>query len=160
MTSSQPTATRGTVVPATGDPLALDPAMVEAYSSMLASVPDSGGDGMEGILQQLLEAGDASELDAPWRSAGLELYRNTPLVIRSIRKVPSEFEGGLPWFLVLDAAVLGSGELVTITTGAVSVVAQLARAWAMGALPLKVIPRQSDRPSKSGYYPQHLEVAR
>jgi hypothetical protein len=160
VTSTNTKALEGQVVPVNGDPLALDPGTVEAYASILASVPDAGRDGFEGMLRQLLEAQDATDLDAPWRSEGLEAFRNTPLVITGIRKMPSEYEGGLPWFLVIDAAVVGTGERVTISTGAVSVVAQLARAWALGALPLKVIPRQSDRPSKAGYYPQHLEVMR
>jgi len=159
VTSTSSAAREGQVI-TTGDPLALDPGTVDAYASMLASVPDAGGDGFESMLIQLAQAQDARELDAPWRSVGLEAYRNTPLVITGIRKMPSEFEGGLPWFLILDAAVLGTGEVVSITTGAVSVVAQLARAWALGAFPLRVIPRQSDRPSKAGYYPQHLEVMR
>jgi hypothetical protein len=73
----------------------------------------------------------------------------------------SEFAGGLPFFLIVDAADLETGELVTITTGAVSVVAQLAKAHQLGQIPgWRVVPRQAERPSASGYYPQHLEVMR
>lgn len=146
-------------VPVTDDaPKPIRRELVDAYSAMIADVPESGGDGMEGILLALSQATDVADLDAPWRTAGLDDYLNQRLRVIAIRKVPSEYDGGLPWFLVMDAAVVGSGELVTITTGAVSVVAQLVKAWALGAFPLTVIPRQADRPSRAGFYPQHLEI--
>jgi hypothetical protein len=125
---------------------------------MIADIPEAGGDGYASILAQLATAEHPDDLDAPWRSGGLEEFVNQPLVIRGIRKMPSDFQGGLPWFLVADAAVVATGELVSITTGAVAVVAQLAKAHALGAFPWRVIPRQSERPSARGYYPQHLEV--
>ncbi|MCL6626645.1 MAG: hypothetical protein K6T68_08695, partial [Alicyclobacillus shizuokensis] len=56
--------------------------------------------------------------------------------------------------------VLSSGERLTVTTGSVSIVAQLARAVAIGALPLRCIPRVANKPTKQGYYPQHLEISR
>lgn len=139
-------------------PTILPAAVVATYSSMLEAVPESGGDGMAGILESLAAATDASDLDAPWRTEGLEAFLNTELSILRIRKVPSDYQGGLEWFLVADAAIVATGELVTFTTGAVSVVAQLVKAFALDAFPWRVIPRQSDRPSARGYFPQHLEV--
>lgn len=146
-------------VPVTDQAPTLLPAkVVEAYSAMIADVPEAGGDGMAPILLALAQADHPDDLDAPWRSTGMEDLVNVPLLIQGIRKMPSDYPGGLPWFLVVDAAIIATGELVTFTTGAVSVVAQLAKAHALGAFPWRVIPRQSDRPSKAGYYPQHLEV--
>lgn len=152
-------AAQGAAVPVNADaPKALPPAIVEAYSAMIANVPEAGGDGYASILTALAQADHPDDLDAPWRSGGLEEFINQPLLIQGIRKAPSEYVGGLPFFLIADAVVVATGELVTITTGAVSVVAQLAKAYALGAFPWRVIPRQSDRPSANGYYPQHLEV--
>lgn len=136
----------------------LRPDVVEAYESMIADVPEAGGDGFEAILEAIALAGSAAELDAPWRSAGLEGLANTPIVVTAIRKMPSDYAGGLPWFLVVDAAVRATGEKITVTTGSVGVVAQLVKAWSLGALPLTVVPRMASRPSRSGYYPMHLEI--
>jgi hypothetical protein len=125
---------------------------------MIESVPDAGGDGFEGILRALAMATDVLDLDAPWRSQGLGELINTPLVLTGIRKMPSDYPGGLPWFLVADGAIAATGETVTFTTGSVSVVAQLVNAWRLEKFPLRVIPRQAERPSRSGYFPQHLEI--
>jgi hypothetical protein len=145
----------------TGDvPVPIRPEVVEAYEAMIADVPEAGGDGFDGILAQLALAADVAALDAPWRSGGLEEWANVPLGILGIRKMPSDYPGGLPWFLVVDAAAIDSGEKVTFTTGAVGVVAQLVKAHQLGAFPLVVIPRQSARPTASGYFPQHLEIVR
>jgi hypothetical protein len=157
--ATAPAASQGEVVPVNEDaPKALSPAIVEAYTAMIENVPEAGGDGMASILTALLQVEHPDDLDAPWRSGGLEEFINVPLLIQGIRKAPSDYQGGLPFFLIADAVVIATGELVTITTGAVSVVAQLAKAHALGAFPWRVIPRQSDRPSERGYYPQHLEV--
>lgn len=158
--TTEATETETPIGPPDGPPMAIAPAVVEIYSSWLAAVPDAGGDGMDGILAALAMATDPADLDAPWRSAGLELVVNVPLRITGIRKLPSDYPGGLPYFLVIDGAVTETGETISITTGSVSVVAQLVKAHALGAFPLNVIPRKAERASKAGYYPMHLEIGR
>lgn len=160
MTESKDLARTGEAIDPGEPGTPIRPEVVAAYESMIATVPEAGGDGFDGILAQLADAADVAALDAPWRSGGLEEWTNVPLAILGIRKMPSDYQGGLPWFLVVDAATVESGEKVTFTTGAVGVVAQLVKAHTMGAFPLVVIPRQSARPTSSGYYPQHLEIAR
>lgn len=142
-------------------PVVISPAAIEAFQDAMVSIPEAGGDGYESILLQLASAQDATQLDAPWRAEGMRAYINEPLEVRALKRIDSEYQGGLPFFLVVDAVSLATGELVTFTTGAVAVVGQLAKANQLGAVPgWRVIPRQSDRPSANGYYPQHLEVMR
>lgn len=142
-------------------PLVIRPEVVEAFAAMVADVPEAGADGYESILLQIAKAEDVTDLDAPWRADGLKAFIGHPLEVRGLRRMASEYAGGLPFFLIVDAADLETGELVTVTTGAVSVVAQLAKAWQLGSIPgWRVIPREADRPSSSGYYPQHLEAMR
>lgn len=160
MTEATAPARKGEVIPTGDAPAPLRPEVVAAYESMIADVPDAGGDAFDSILGTIAQAADVADLDAPWRSAGLDDVIDRPLLIGGIRKMPSDFGAGLPWFLVVDAADAESGEVVTFTTGAVSVVAQLVKAWQMGAFPLAATLRQSARPSRSGYFPQHLEIAR
>ena len=141
-----------------GAPQPVSGAIVEAYESMIATVPEAGQDGFERILEVIAQANNVADLDAAWRSRGMEELAGIPLTIRGIKKMPSDFESGLPWFLVVDGVNEVTGEPVTVTTGAVSVVAQLVKAWSMGAFPIRVRPVVAERPSRSGYYPQHLEV--
>lgn len=135
----------------------LSPNAVKAYESMLVAVPDVDSGSYERILETIARAKSLADLDAPWRSDGMAAYIDSPLVIRGIAKAPSDFKGALPWFLVVDAVTVPDGEPARFTTGSINVVAQLVKAFAMGAFPVTVIPRQADRPTKDGYYPQRLQ---
>lgn len=134
--------------------------VIEAYEAMIASVPDAGGDGVEAILAQLAGITDPSKLDTPWRSGGLAEYAGRMIIVRGIRKMESDYDGPLPWFLIVDGQDAQTGDEIHLTTGATSVVAQLVKAFQLGAFPLAVIPRIAERPTPGGYYPMHLEVAR
>lgn len=131
---------------------------VAPFEGYLAAVPDAEGAGYESILAQIDQAQSITDLDAPWRTSGLEAYKDRQLVVRGIRKMPSDFAGGLMWFLVVDAVEKVTGERVTFTTGAIGVVAQLVKAHALDAFPLTVVPKQSERVTRSGYHVWHLEV--
>lgn len=148
----------GEVVPVGQGPQLVSPAMVEAYENMLTSIPDAGGEGIERILAQIAGVTDPRDLDAPWRTAGLDKFMDELIEIRGIRKLPSDYGSGLPWFLVLDIVYKATGELLTATTGAVMVVAQLAKAYQLGAFPIGCYPRQSERAEPGKNPAQHLEI--
>lgn len=133
-------------------------AAVATFERWLADVPDAGGSGIDGILEQIAAAETADELDAAWRANGLGRYVDTPIVVTGIRKMPSEFTTGLSFFLIVDGAVRATGEKIAATTGSTAVVGQLIRAHAVGLFPLNVIPRLSKRPTEDGYFPMHLEI--
>src|SRR5206468_4145943 len=111
--------------------VAIRPDVVEAYMTLASDIPEAGGAGAESILLQIMATDDPAALDAPWRADGLRAYLGHPLRIDGLRRMPSEFAGGLPFFLIVDAADLTTGERVTVTTGAVSIVAQLAKAFSL-----------------------------
>lgn len=131
---------------------------VAPFESYMAAVPDAEGGGYESILAQIDQATDAHGLDAPWRTSGLSAYKDRQLRVTGLRKMPSEYEGGMPWFLVVDADELATGERVTFTTGAIGPVAQLVKAYALGLLPLVVVPKESERQTARGYTVWRLEV--
>ena len=139
-------------------PMVIRPELVAAVEMMMDTIPEAGGDAFESIIGTIMGVSDIRDLDAPWRSAGLGELANQNIRVNAIRKSPSDFPGGLPFFLLVDVSVIATGELLTVTTGAVSVVVQLAKAHHLGALPLVCIPRVADRPSKSGNFPMHLEM--
>lgn len=126
------------------------------YESMLAGVPDVEAASYDRILEQLAAATSLEDLEAPWRARGGEQYLGQWLIIRGIRKMPSDFRGGLPWFLVVDAALADGGKAVTFTTGSVNVVAQLVKAHALDLFPVEAMLLQADKPTRDGYYPQRL----
>jgi hypothetical protein len=57
------------------------PDVVEAYMAMASGIPEAGGDGVESILLQIIQAEDPAALDAPWRADGLREFINRPLRI-------------------------------------------------------------------------------
>lgn len=126
------------------------------YESMLASVPDAGQQGYERILEALSEAQSLDDLEAPWRSRGGEQFLGQRLLIKGISKMPSDFRGGLPWFLVVDAELSDGGGDATFTTGSVNVVAQLVRAYTLGLFPLEAVLVESERPTAAGFTVQRL----
>lgn len=149
----------GEVVPvANGGPAMIRPELAEAIAMLVYDIPESDSDAFDSIIGAILQANDYRDVDAPWRSAGLEQLLNEPIEVRSIRKRPSDFKDGMPFYLLVTGAIVATGEVFTATTGAASVVAQLAKFHSLGAFPVRVIPRQADRPSARGYFPMHLEV--
>ena len=134
--------------------------VLAVYEAGILAIPDAGGEGMENILAQLAGAQSPYQLDQPWQAGGLQAWRDRQIVVVGMRKMASDFEGPLPWFLILDCADPATGETFTATTGALSIVAQLVIAHQNGWLPLQVIPRMAKKPTAEGYYPMHLDVVR
>ena len=141
-----------------GDVVALSPQAVQQYESLLAAIPDAGGSGYEGILAAIAAAQSPADLDAPWRSSDTAGLVGVPLSILSVTKSPSDFGGGLAYFLVIQAVMVQTGEPVTFTTGAVGIVAQLAKAYALGALPLRATIREAASRREGRNPPQYLEI--
>lgn len=129
-----------------------------AFESFLSTVPEVDEGSYENILVKLMNASNVYELDSPFTTDSLAEYKDQPIDITSIRQAPSEFAGGLGVYLLIDLVDLGDGSESTVSTGSVSIVAQLVRANTLGLFPLRCIPRVAKKPTKKGYYPQHLEI--
>jgi hypothetical protein len=80
--------------------------------------------------------------------------------VRGRETSPRDYAEGLGVFLVCRVDQPHVGEEFILTTGSVSIVAQLVRAHTQGWLPLQVVPRKAAKPSRNGYFPMHLELVR
>jgi hypothetical protein len=132
--------------------------VAEQLRELIAQVPEtSGEDAQYRIVEQILAAKDVSQLDDPWTgSSALGALADQMVTIRSVRRAPSQFEAGTGVFLILEC-MTAEGEIIIVTTGAVSVVTQILKALQLRPLPFQVVPKVSAKPSAKGYYPQHLE---
>lgn len=130
-----------------------------ALRDLIEAVPQSSiDDAQYRIVMQILEAKDFTELDNPWgQTAGLGEYNDQNIVIHSIVRAPSTFQGGPGIFLILDVET-ADGERHVVTTGSVSVVVQLLKAYEFDAFPLSCMPQVSKRQTSRGYWPQHLKI--
>jgi hypothetical protein len=135
-------------------------AIILKLDGWLQELPEAGQDGAVGILEQIMKATTLEELDKPWQSGGLGEWIGWALDVDNIRKHPSDFPGGPSHFLIADAIVAETGEFQTVMTGSIVNMVQLLVAKNNGLLPLRCVPRVAEKPTKDGFYPQHLQVFR
>jgi hypothetical protein len=137
--------------------LVTDKALLETFASMALMIPSEAGGGTEDILRKILDAQTWDELDAPWETSSIDDILGKQLRITAAKRRPSSFKSGLGIFLVLTLTDTATGDVHVKTTGSIAVVGQVARAYALDALPAVVEWVRAARPTENGYYPQHLK---
>lgn len=135
-----------------------DTALLEQFAEMAVMIPADLGSGTEDILRKILSARTWDELDEPWETSEIDDILGKTLHVTKVTRRPSTFRGGLGVFLVIHLTDAKTGKEYVKTTGSVSVVGQIARAYAMGVTAMTVEWCRAERPSEGGFYPQHLKV--
>lgn len=135
-----------------------DRQLLERFAEMAVLIPGDLGGGVEDILSKILSAKSWDELDEPWETSDIDDIEGKTMRITKVTRRPSTFRGGLGVFLVVHLLDPKSGKEYVKTTGSISVVGQIARAYALGVESMTVQWLRAERPSESGYYPQHLKV--
>lgn len=134
-------------------------ATLALFAQMAVGIPEATDEGAyESIVLQLLQADDIDALNAPWDSTDGDRLAGHRLKIETITRRQSDFAGGLGLYLVCQGTDMGTGEKFTWTTGSVSIVAQLARAWHLGGFPVIAELIVGDPSPSTGRRPQHLKV--
>lgn len=132
--------------------------LVKRFADMAVLIPDDTEDGGARMLDAILSAKTWEALNDPWESSNGEALVGKLLKLTSAKKMPSTFEGGLGIFLVIDYTDTNTGETGVLTTSAVSIVGQIAAAYAHEWMPLYAEVVVADRPTKRGFLPQHLKI--
>src|SRR5690349_758311 len=109
-----------------------DTALLEQFAEMAVMIPADLGGGTEDILRKILSAKTWDELDEPWETSEIDDILGKTLHITRVQRRPSTFRGGLGVFLVIHMTDTRNGKEYVKTTGSVSVVGQIARAYALG----------------------------
>lgn len=111
------------------------------------------------IIARTLRATSVDSVLAPDAAVSSADYVNRPFTLVSARFSPSDTTNeGSQYFAVMQC-VTPDGEPVVVTSGAGRVIAQVFKLREMDALPIQVVIKKSDRPSKSGNFPLWLEKA-
>lgn len=131
---------------------------LEAFREMGFLIPEIEADGGIGIVMDIMNATTLEQLDAAWTESDNDRLLNQPMLFTQVRRGDSDFKDGLGLFLSVNATVVHSGEEVIFSTGSVSVVAQLVRAYTLKLFPFVGMLVKAEKQSKNGYYPQHLEI--
>jgi hypothetical protein len=110
----------------------------------------------ERINRQILEASSAEELFGGRTVTPLKDYLGKPFQLTDVEWRPSEYEGeGMPFYAIMHAVTM-DGEMLTLSTGARSILLKAAKAQAEGWLPRWVRAVQSEKKTEAGYQPLDL----
>jgi len=126
----------------------------------LEIIPEGGDDAMEQMINAILNIERIEDIDAPWNSNGFGEYADWALHLRGAKRLASDYKDSCGWFVVVDAIVKATGEAIALSTSSTAVMSQLIVIQARNWFPCDMIPRYAERPTKSGYYPMHLDLYR
>lgn len=129
------------------------------FSRMVTMIPEADDtDAAMDIVGQILEAGDATQVDKPWQESEQDNMTGRQIIVTSLTRRASDFKDGLGVYLRVEFVDPNTGEYGFFNTGSTNIVAQLVKWFTLDALPALVLVVEADKPSSNGYYPQHLEL--
>ena len=138
--------------------VALRTETMRQFADMARVLPTAEGDASMSIVAQILAATTVEELDAPWNDTDGDELVGVTFEAQSVTAHQSDYADGLGVFLRVEGVRLDNGEVVSFSTGSVSTVAQLVKAYVSGWFPFVVEIVKAERPTKKGYFPLHLKV--
>jgi hypothetical protein len=145
-------------IPTDARSVALRQNTLAQFADMARVLPTAEEDASMSIVAQILQATTVEELDAPWRDTDGEALIGVTFEAQSVTLHQSDYTEGLGVFLRVEGVRLDNGEVVSFSTGSVSTVAQLVRAFTLNAFPFVAEIVKADRPTKKGYFPLHLKI--
>lgn len=134
------------------------PDIVRDFAAFVEAIPEADDtDGGLQIAGRILDAQSPEQLNAIAELPDGRDVAGRILVVHSVSRRKSDYDGGLGWYLDVESVDASTGELVRFQTGATSVVAALAKAHHEGWLPLKV-QIEAGHTTKAGFTPLNLHV--
>lgn len=126
------------------------------FAELVMAFPEGDDDGT-GIILDILNATDWEDL----KESKSELPDARDMVGRDLifteaTRHVSTIEGGLPFYLIVNAVDRKSGELVRFNTSAASVITKLGKLYALECWPFRGKITKADKPTKAGFYPLDL----
>lgn len=109
------------------------------------------------IVTQILSAQTPEEVITPVEVQHARDLIDIPLEIADVSWNQSDYEAGNPWYAIVDAKRVDTGESIVVTCGGQKVMAQLFKYAIEKWFPMRAAFRQSERPTSAGYYPLRLE---
>lgn len=127
------------------------------FRELLLAVPTVEEDPTESMLDAILQAQRPEDWELVFNAAHFKDSANRSARVHAFRASPSQFDGRLPVFLILDVTWLDTGERGVLTCGSEMAVAQLLNAWKLGALPIDVEIFRKPTPTKAGFHPMRFK---
>ena len=138
----------------------VDNAALAAYLSGSETIQTQDPDEVvHGIVSRILDATSLDDVLNKQAVVKLKDYVGRPLVVQSVRWGESDYEGGVPFYAIVDAVVEATGEKVVASCGGQQVLAQLYMMARNNWLPARVTVDTVERPTRGGFYPIWLTAA-
>lgn len=137
--------------------LTLSPELVQVFAQMAMMIPGETTDAYDSIVGAILSASSWEQLSDPWESSAIDEVAGKTLLLQTVKRRPSDYRDGLGIFLVIGYTDVKTGESKVWTTGSIACVAQMAKAYASGWLPLYAEVVVAARQTEAGYRPYHLK---
>jgi hypothetical protein len=132
--------------------------LLAQYGALLEQIPLAQDDDGFGLIKDILTATNWQELNRESELDNLQKYVGKTLKIIGMERRVSEIEGGMPWYLMVDAIDVASGELIKLNTSAGTPMAKMTMLHKFNNLPALVKITKTDKATRSGFYPLELEV--
>lgn len=111
------------------------------------------------IGRRILTAPDAESVLTPASTISTDELVGEAVELRDYRVMRSDIEGGIPYYMLLEAVRLDTGELIMIDTSSLNIMAQVWKLKRLEALPRRVRIIAAGRRTRQGYVPLWLTAA-
>jgi hypothetical protein len=137
------------------------PAMISLAQYLVTNMSnDKAADGaVADIIAQVLQADSVDEVLADVEALAWSSILNVPVTVYGCKWQRSEYEAGMPFYVVADGLRGDTNWRGPITIGAQTVIAQLVRLAQLNAFPVTVVLTHATKtPTRSGYMPLKLRT--
>ena len=148
--TTTPAAEEAALVPATTT------TTLTAVEAIIATIPSADSDPTERMVEFILSQ-PAEKWDELW--AGLPSirdYKGRVITVRNIRVRPSDFEGGVGVYFILDALDVETGQDKLISCSSQMAMVQLLALYRDKRLPATVEVVEKEKKTARGFLPIHL----
>lgn len=139
------------------------PAMVALSSYLTANLAqeNEADAAVADIIAQVLQADSVDEVLADIDAMHWHDFLDVPVTVYGCKWQRSDFEAGMPFYVVVDGLRHDTNYRGPITIGAQTVIAQLVRLAQLKAFPVTLrLTHATDKPTRGGYMPLKLSVVK
>lgn len=131
---------------------------VEKFTELVTMIPEGGDDDGSGIILDILNATDWADLNREAELPDARDMAGRDLVFTDATRHVSTIDGGLPFYLIVNAVDKETGEAVRFNTSAGSIITKLAKLWQLGCWPFRGVISATTKPTRAGFYPLDLAI--
>jgi hypothetical protein len=129
------------------------------YPELVLTIPPAEAGNADGMLADILNAESWEDLNAEaGKLPKAELMIGRTLKVTNLVRHESTEEGGIGYYLVIDAVDIATGEAIKWQTSAMSIMAKLAKLSQLRCYPVLVKVTKAEKATKNGRFPLDITI--